>query len=362
MNTGSPDAPEEAALRVYLKEFLMDPYVIDLPFPLRYALVHWAILPKRPAESAKAYQEIWTENGSPLIHYCTELAKKLRLRPRGQSYEMMFPEEKTSFHRTDPLFDPLFRTDPLCKLGEPVEVGMAYGNPSFKQAVEKLLAAGCDEIGLLPMFPHYAMATTGSCLAGVKKVLKNRAALRVAPPFYVEPTYIEPLAESLAGVEEHLLFSYHGLPERHLKKTDPTGRHCLATADCCETYSPAHATCYRHQCFETTKAIVAAAGIPKERYSVSFQSRLGRDKWLDPYTDQVLEELPGKGIKQLAVICPAFFCDCLETLEEIEIRGKETFMAAGGESFRMIPCLNDTPAAFTCLETLIADVENWPKT
>ncbi len=325
MNTGSPEAPTAEALRVYLKEFLMDPYVIDLPFPLRYALVHGAILPKRPAQSAEAYAAIWTENGSPLIHTCSKLTSALRE-----------------------------------KIDEPIEMIMAYGNPSVARGVDKLLEDGVDEICLLPMFPHYAMATTGGCTAVVKKAIRGRAALRVVPPFYLEPTYIQPLAASLERVQEHILFSYHGLPERHLKKTDPTGHHCLATPDCCEKPSPAHATCYRHQCFETTRAIVAAAGIKEDRYSMAFQSRLGRAKWMEPYTDQVLTELPGKGIKQLAVICPAFFCDCLETLEEIELRGRETFLAAGGESFRMIPCLNDSQAGLDCLSALVARAGHWP--
>lgn len=325
MNTGSPDSTAVADVRTYLGEFLMDPYVIDLPFPLRYALVHGAILPKRPAQSAEAYRAIWTENGSPLIHYCRQLAHALADR-----------------------------------IDAPIELVMAYGNPSVPDGLEKLLKQGVDEICLLPMFPHYAMATTGGCTALVKKKIRGRATLRVAPPFYLEPTYIQPLADSLKDVGEHILFSYHGLPERHIKKTDPTGRHCLASPDCCEKESPAHATCYRHQCLETTKAIAAAAGIPKERYTIAFQSRLGRDKWLEPATDKMLAELPQKGIKQLAAICPAFFCDCLETLEEIEIRGKETFLAAGGESFRMVPCLNDSPAGLHCLETLMADADNWP--
>ena len=300
MNTGSPDAPEEAALRVYLKEFLMDPHVIDLPWVLRALLVHGLILPRRPAESAKAYKKIWTKNGSPLVHYCTELAKGLN-----------------------------------------VEVGMAYGQPSFKDAVENLLTSGVEEICLLPMFPHYAMATTGACIAGVKAVLKNRAALRVAPPFFNEPTFIAPLAASLDDVDEHILFTYHGLPERHLEKDARTAN-------------------YQIQCMETTRLVAEAAGIPAERYSVSFQSRLGRAKWLEPYTEETLRELPKREIRQLAVICPSFFCDCLETLEEIEIRGKETFLKAGGESFRMIPCLNNTPAAFQCLEAMMEDADRWP--
>lgn len=328
MNTGSPDAPTEADVRVYLGQFLMDPYVIDLPFPLRYAIVHWAILPKRPAESAEAYESIWTDNGSPLIHYCSNLVSGLRER-----------------------FD------------DPIEMVMAYGNPSIGHSVGKLLDAGVDEVCLLPMFPQHAMATVGSCVAGVSKELKRRkskAMLRVVPPFYNEPAYIQPIAESLKGVEEHILFSYHGLPERHLRKTDPTGSHCLSSPDCCETASPAHATCYRHQCLQTTKAVTEAAGIGKDRYDIAFQSRLGRDKWMEPYTDITLEEYPSRGIKHLAVVCPAFFCDCLETLEEIEIRGKEDFIKAGGESFRMIPCINDSDAGLNCLETLMHNVQQWP--
>ena len=211
------------------------------------------------------------------------------------------------------------------------------------------------------MFPHYAMATFGGCVAGVKSTLNGRANLRTVPPFYLEPTYIQPIADSLKQVEEHILFSYHGLPIRHLKKTDPTGSHCMQKTDCCEKESPAHATCYRFQCLETTKAIVEKLGLEKDRYSVSFQSRLGRDPWMEPYTEETLRKLPTLGKKNLAVICPSFFCDCLETLEEIEIRGREIFMEAGGESFRMIPCLNTSPAAFHCLETLMARADDWPK-
>ncbi len=328
MNTGSPDAPTEAALRTYLEQFLMDKYVIDIPFPIRYAIVHWAILPKRPAQSAEAYESIWTENGSPLIHYCSNLVDGLK-----------------------------------AKLDDPVEMIMAYGNPSVGHGIGKLLDAGVDEICLLPMFPQYAMATVGSCVAGVKSELKRRkcnATLRVVPPFYNEPTYFESVAESLKEVDEHILFSYHGLPVRHLKKTDPTGAHCMTSSTCCSEPSMAHDTCYRHQCFATTRAITEAANIPTDRYHISFQSRLGRAQWMEPYTEETLRQLPANGIKELAVVCPAFFCDCLETLEEIEIRGRETFLDAGGDSFRMIPCLNDSVAGLHCLQTLMLDSGSWP--
>ena len=309
MNTGSPDAPTEEALRRYLKEFLMDPHVVDLPWPLRAMLVHGIILPRRAAKSAEAYKAIWTGNGSPLVHYSTELCK------RGQSDILILSE---------------YRTDPLA-----VEVGMTYGKPSAKEAINRLLSSGVEEICLLPLFPQSAMATTGACIARVRAEIKDRVALRVVPPFYKHPAFIQPLAESLSDVDEHILFSYHGLPVRHLKKMDPPD--------------------YRVQCMETTKAIAAKARIPEERYSVSFQSRLGRTKWMEPYTNEVLRKLPQRGIKHLAVICPGFFCDGLETLEEIEIRGKEIFLEAGGESFRMIPCLNDSPAAINCIEGLMRD-------
>lgn len=305
MNTGSPAAPTEAALQVYLKEFLMDPYVIDLPFPLRYALVHWIILAKRPAKSARAYKTIWTDHGSPLVHSSTNLAVGLN-------------------HQ----------------LNDPVEIGMAFGSPSAESALEKLLAQGVDEICLLPMFPHAAMATTGGCTALVKKRLKGRATLRVAPPFYDHPKLIDPLAHSLEGIQEYILFSYHGLPIRHLKKQP--------------------APDYHVQCLATTQAVVKKVGLTDDQYSVSFQSRLGRDPWLEPDTEDVLSKLPALGKKKLAVICPSFFCDCLETLEEIELRGRKIFMDAGGESFRMIPCLNDSPVAFQCLETLMAQADDWP--
>jgi len=299
MNTGSPEAPTEAAVRGYLKEFLMDPHVIDLPWPLRTMLVHGIILPHRPAKSAEAYKSIWTKNGSPLIHYCTELASKLD-----------------------------------------VELCMAYGKPSAKDAIDRLLGSGVDEACLLPLFPQSAMATTGACIAKVKAELKEHATLRIAPPFYNHPAFMTPAAESLKDVDEHILFSYHGLPLRHLKRMPPPD--------------------YRSQCMETTKAIAEASGIPEERYSVSFQSRMGKTKWTEPYTKETLRQLPARGIKHLAVVCPGFFCDCLETLEEIGIRGKGIFMETGGESFRMIPCLNDSRAAIDCVKSLMATADSWP--
>jgi ferrochelatase len=329
MNTGSPASHQETDVRRYLKEFLMDPHVLDLPWALRTLLVNGIILPRRPAESAKAYQAIWTEQGSPLIHYCKLIRDALRE-----------------------------------QVDVPIEIGMAYGNPSFRNAIGKLLDADVEEIALLPLFPQHAMATTQACVDAVAHELKKRkgtTALRVVPPFYAESSYITPLAQSLTGIEEHILFSYHGLPLRHLKKSDPTGHHCLSSAECCSEPSVAHDTCYRFQCYTTTRAIVKAAQIAEDGYNISFQSRLGKGKWMEPYTEDLLRRLPARGKTRLAVICPAFFCDCLETLEEIGLRGKETFLKAGGESFRMIPCLNNTPAAIECLKTLVNSADNWPE-
>ncbi len=328
MNTGSPDSPGIADVRRYLGQFLMDPYVVDLPWPMRALLVHGIILRTRPKKTASAYQSIWTENGSPLVHCCTELANGVR-----------------------------------AHFSEPVELAMAYGHPSLPTAVNHLLDAEAHEICLLPLFPHYAMATVGSCIGWLEKTLDktgSSAQVRVAPPYYDEPAYINPIAKKLEEADEYILFSYHGVPERHLRKTDPTGRHCLKTSHCCHRHSEAHATCYRHQCHMTTAAIAQAAHLPRDRFRISFQSRLGKDKWIDPYTDETLKQLPAQGIKRLAVLCPAFFCDCLETLEEIEMGGKDLFMEAGGESYRMIPCLNCGPEGIRCLETLMKRADHWP--
>ena len=291
MNTGSPAAPTEEAVRAYLRKFLMDPHVIDLPFPLRYAIVHGAILPKRPAQSAKAYRKIWTEKGSPNVIHSQHLANALN-----------------------------------------AELGMLYGTPSPHQAIENLLNNGAKEILLLPLFPQHANATTGACIAEAKKWIKGRVPLRVAPPFHTHSAFISPIAESLKNIENHILFSYHGLPLRQLKKQSTPN--------------------YQEQCLATTAAIAKAAGLPKKQYTTSFQSRLGRARWMEPYTEQLLKQLPANGIKQLTIVCPGFFCDGLETLEEIGMRGKETFLKAGGESFHCIPCLNDSRAAKKCLTAL----------
>jgi ferrochelatase len=323
VNLGSPDSPSVRDVRRYLNEFLMDARVLDVAWPLRRFIVGM-ILIRRPKESAHAYGKIWTPEGSPLIVTSRRVQKELQQR-----------------------------------LPVPVELAMRYQNPSIPAAVRALAARGVRELLLIPLFPHYAMSSYETAVERVKTVVARIAPemrLTVQPPYYDAPDYIEALVASasdyLARGYDHLLFSYHGVPERQIRKSDPTGRHCLNTPDCCAVASPAHATCYRAQCFKTTAAFVQRAGVPADKYSVAFQSRLGRDPWLQPYTDAELVRLAQAGKRRLLVICPAFVADCLETLEEIGMRGRETFLHAGGETFAQIPCLNTHPLWIRALERM----------
>jgi ferrochelatase len=327
VNTGSPDSPEVADVRRYLGQFLMDGRVLDQPWPLRKLIVSGFILPRRPQRSAEAYRAIWWPEGSPQVVLSRRLAEGVQ-----------------------------------AGLDAPVSLAMRYGNPSIEAGLGELLQQGGDELLLVPLFPHYAMSTTQSVVEETQAVLKRLRPglpLRVLPPFYADARYIAALAASAQSYldqgYDHLLFSYHGLPERHLHKTDPTGRHCLRSADCCATASPAHATCYRHQVLRTAELVVQSLGVPPDKYSVSFQSRLGRDQWLQPATAGELERLAQAGVRRLLVLCPAFVADCLETLEEIGIVGREVFLAAGGESFTLIPALNDQPQWVAALRSLIVD-------
>ncbi len=331
VNTGSPDSPAIPDVRRYLDEFLMDERVLDYPLLLRKVIVRGLILPRRPATSAASYRSIWWDEGSPQVVISRRVQKLLK-------------EE----------------------LGLPVELAMRYRLPTLAEGVNKLVGQGVDHILLAPMFPHYAMSTVESIVAATREAvdgLRSPPNLTILPPFYNHPAYIEALVASasvnLGMGYDHLLFSYHGLPERHLRKTDPTGSHCLASPDCCETPSPAHALCYRHQVLFTTRRFVQAAGIAGAAYSVAFQSRLGRDRWLQPNTADVITKLATLGVRRLLVICPAFVADCLETLEEIGVGGHERFLAAGGEEYRLVPCLNDNPTwiqtlAMLCRQALLA--------
>lgn len=322
VNLGSPDSPSESDVRRYLREFLMDGRVLDAPWPIRFCVVNFGILPSRPKQSAEAYHSIWTPEGSPLIVTSKRVQALLQARV------------------------------PI-----PVELAMRYQNPSIPDAVARLAGEKIDDVLLISLFPHYAMSSFETAVERVKEVSRqigNGMRVQVQPPYFDHPDYIEALVGSakahLDRPFDHLLFSFHGIPVRHLRKSDPTGQHCQRVPDCCSTPSPAHETCYRAQCFRTVSAFAKQAGLEPTRYSVAFQSRLGREPWLTPYTDQVLGELPSRGVKRLLVICPAFVSDCLETIEEIGMRGRETFLGAGGESCELIPCLNDHPLWIQALE------------
>jgi ferrochelatase len=317
MNLGSPDSTRVKDVKRYLDEFLMDERVIDKPWLLRALLVKGIIVPFRAPKSAKAYQSIWTEEGSPLIVLSRQLESALKK-----------------------------------EVEEPVAIAMRYGNPSPKAAYDALLQRypQLEEVVLLPLYPHYAMSSYETAVEYAKKQHVEGGypfRLSVIEPYYNNEDYLNALCESirpyLGRPFDKILFSYHGVPERHIRKGDVTGCHCLQVSNCCEVASPAHQYCYRHQCWVTTKMVTERLGIPREKWDFSFQSRLGRDPWLQPYTAQRLEELPKEGSKNILVACPAFVSDCLETLEEIAEEGKEAFLHAGGEQFEMIPCLNVHP-------------------
>jgi ferrochelatase len=327
VNLGSPDSADVRDVRRYLGEFLMDRYVIDVPWLLRRTIVSAFILPFRPRKTAAAYASIWTPEGSPLLAHSRALAQAIE-----RAIEL------------------------------PVALAMRYGKPSLATAIDALIEAGVDEILLVPLYPQHADSTRTTTIVRVRELLARRAdapALRVLPPFWGDRGYAAALAARVRShVEadiEHVLFSFHGLPERHLTKADPTGSHCLKRTDCCEVDSPAHATCYRHQSFATARAVAAALGWRPDFWSVSFQSRLGREPWLAPYTDKIVDEFAARGMRRLAVVCPAFVADNLETLEEIGVRAREQFLAAGGERLTLVPCLNDDPHWIDALAALCLD-------
>jgi ferrochelatase len=327
VNLGSPDSTSVADVRTYLREFLMDGRVLDAPYPIRWGIVNLTILPRRPAQSAEAYEKIWTPQGSPLV----ETSKKIRAALQE-------------------------------RLGMRVELAMRYRNPSIVNAIRNLRDEGVEEILLIPLFPHYAMSSYETAVERVREVIAQEApvmGLEVLPPYYDHPDYIRAMAASAAPYVsqdyDHLLFSFHGIPKRHLQKSDPTGGHSLTSDECVGAVCKTVNTCYRAQCYRTAEAVVKAASIPVNAYSVAFQSRLGRDPWLTPYTDKVIEQLGANGCKKLLVICPSFVSDCLETLEEIGMRGRETFLEAGGRELQLIPCLNEQPAWLDFLEKVSRD-------
>lgn len=319
VNLGTPDAPTTGAVRRYLREFLGDPRVIDLPAPLRLLLLHLVILPLRPRASAAAYRTIWGERGSPLLYHSLDLTELVRAR--------LGPDV-------------------------PVELGMRYGRPSIAGALERLRAAGAEEVVVLPLYPQYAASSTASSLAEAFRVAASTwdvPSLRAVPAFHADPGFLaawEAVARPAleAARAERVVFSFHGLPERQIRKSDPTGAHCLASAGCCEALGAANRRCYRAQSYATARDLAARLGLAPGGWEVAFQSRLGRTPWIRPYTDVRARELAAEGVKRLAVLCPAFVADCLETVEEIGGRLREDFLAHGGEELVLVPSLNAHPA------------------
>lgn len=318
VNLGTPDAPTPREVRRYLREFLSDPRVLDMPALSRWLLLEGVILRVRPRRSAEAYTKVWGPEGSPLLVHGRAL--------RDAVAKALGP-------------------------AHPVELAMRYGAPAIGEGLARLVGAGARKIVVLPLFPQYASSSGGSAAA---RVMDEAGKLWNVPPIEIlgefpdDPGFIAAFAavtqESLAGYDaEHWLMSYHGLPERHVRKSDPSGTHCLATASCCDVVVEANRRCYRAQCFATTRALAAALGLAPGSFSMAFQSRLGRTPWIKPYTDEVLPELARGGVKRLAVLCPSFVADCLETVEEIGLRARDQWCEAGGESLRLVPSLNAHP-------------------
>ena len=318
-NLGSPSAPTPEALKVYLDQFLMDPYVIDLPFWLRAIVVRGIILRTRPKKSAEAYEVIWTDEGSPLVSTTHKLTQKIQ-DILGDDYSVKF--------------------------------AMRYGDPSFKQVIQAFAKEKVEDIRVLPLYPQWALASTASTLAHIQsKALRNQTPShlqikKILKNFFDVPEFVQLWKSNFMAANftthdkltTHYLFSFHGIPERHIKKT-PGCNNCRFSDDCCLA-PDAPPLCYRSNCVKTAQAVANAIGLKPKEFTVSFQSRLGVDKWLQPPTDKVLEELPKNGVERLIVFSPSFTADCLETIEELGIRGRESFLGAGGKDFHLVPSLN----------------------
>ncbi|KGP62245.1 ferrochelatase [Legionella norrlandica] len=321
INLGTPHKAEVAAVRAYLREFLLDKRVIDLPAMMRYILVYCLILPFRTSKSTHAYQSIWTENGSPLLYHSQNLVNRLKA---------ALNEEYT------------------------IALGMRYGKPSIETAIEELRK--CESITVLPLFPQYSSAATGSALEKVMTIFSPKEvipSLRIIRDFYLHPEYIKAQSQIIkAYLKEdfHLLFSYHGIPERHVLQSGCSSI-CAGT---CPPISDKNQACYKAQCHQTSLLLAKELRLSTHQYTTAFQSRLGKTPWIKPFTDEILVELAAKGIKKLAIACPSFVADCLETIEEIGIRAKEQWLKIGGEQFVLIPCMNDHPEWVNAIEKIIA--------
>src|SRR5215510_14759941 len=318
INLGTPDAPTPDAVGRYLREFLMDGFVIDMPAPLRWFLVNVLIVPRRKYQSAEAYQKVQTAEGSPLLIHTRSLTQKVT-EELGDAYVVAF--------------------------------AMRYGNPSIKSELQKLKSRGVSRIIVLPLYPQYAESSFETAVVETKKRARELGCeelLTFLPPFYNDPGFIRAWAEHIRGsldpeTSDHVVFGFHGVPVRHLTKFHTSDNNYTPVADCCTEVTDGNQNCYRAQCFATARAIATQLELHPADYTVSFQSRLGRAEWIGPNTVDVIQDFARRGIKRIAVACPSFVADCLETLEEIGIRGRETFVAAGGAELLLIPSLNAEP-------------------
>ncbi len=325
VNLGTPDDPSTPSVRRYLREFLMDERVIDIPYISRWFLVNLIIATFRSPKSAKEYQKLWDDRGSPLKYYGEDLTGKL-IKRINKEYAVAF--------------------------------AMRYQNPSIQKGLDELKAQNVDSILVIPLFPQYASATTGSVIEKVMKITSNWQViptLKFISKFFEEKLFIKTIAENAKALMtktdyDHYLFSYHGLPERQILKA---GMRKCKLGDCCESYGLENSYCYRAQCFETTKLIAKSLGIEKEKYSVAFQSRLGKDPWIKPYTDDKIADLAGRGVKKVLAFSPAFVTDCLETNIEVGETYKELFIEKGGQQWDLVESLNAKDTFVKCLEEII---------
>lgn len=336
INLGTPNSPQVGDVRKYLKEFLMDKRVIDIHPFFRFLLVRGLIVPFRGPKSAKLYRQIWDpQTGSPLLYY-SNLQRQLLQLEMGEEYV--------------------------------IELGMRYQYPSIELALNKLRAAGVDSLMVIPLFPQYASATSGSVLEEVMRILGHWA---VIPPvslkvdFYDHPSFIKAFATNASSYAtheyDHILFSFHGLPASHLRGCDSTACQGKTPGGCCLPISAQNKNCYAAQCHETARLIAAEMNLTQGRYSVCFQSRLGKQEWIMPYTLTVIQQLAATGKKSVLVICPAFVADCLETLQEIATEYRQEFIAAGGRQLQLVESLNDSPLFIRALREMIEGVPVSPE-
>ena len=318
LNLGSPKSPEVPDVREYLAEFLGDERVLDTNPVIKWFVLNGIILRTRPKRSSEAYKSVWTPEGSPLL----VITEKLRR-----------------------------AVDAVMAGKVKLYTAMRYAEPSCDAVAKRIAADGITDLLIIPQYPQYAMSSYETAEIRFREALTEHAPavkFTLVQPFYNDLAYVDALVESarpyLAQGYDKVLFSFHGVPRRHMVKADSSRSHCMSRPDCCAIAHPCQSTCYRHQCLTTMNLFAAKAGINPDKYEYSFQSRLGREEWLKPYTDFRLRDLPKEGVKKLLVLSPAFTADCLETLEEMAEEGKETFLHAGGESYTLIPCLNDHPA------------------